>query len=202
MLFTVWTTLPCDLQSDAGRLCAVQEVWTNILKLLCILGAVNHIKERKRHRQCRKSCRHRQVGWQWLSSSPPSTYPTFVLFDFSCSASSITLSPSLFLVSLHSLSLFVLSFVLSISPPPLSSHVSHIALFNPTPVLLFLTPLYFLICASRFSPPYLSPTRPLLFLSYNFRLFKSFFKDFLRVSLFCFRFFFCLPTFLPFFPHL
>lgn len=106
--------------------------------LLCILGAVNHIKERKQHHQCRKSCHHRQVGWQWLSSSPPSTYPSLpslsplsshpslfsFAFHFSCFISSITLSPSVFLVSLHSSSHFVLSFVLSMSHLLLSHPVS------------------------------------------------------------------------------
>lgn len=96
--------LSCDLQSSAGRLCAVQEVCKDIPTLPRILGAENHIKGRKQNRQRRKSCHHGQVGQQWLSYLPPSlpVSPITSFFSSPPYLSSITLSPPLSLLSLSS----------------------------------------------------------------------------------------------------
>ncbi len=114
---TQWVLgLSSDLQSSAGRLCAIQEVCKDIPTHPRILGAVNHIKERKQNHQRRKSCHHRQVGWQCLSSLPISVPPSFPLCLYLIHhffllpltsppyPSSITLSPPLVL-SLHVVSL-------------------------------------------------------------------------------------------------
>lgn len=134
LLNTQWVLgLSCDLRSSARRLCAVQEVCNDIPMLPRVLGAVNHIKERKQYRQRRKSCHHRQVGWRWLSCLPPSfplclylihnvfllplTSPPYLL--------SVTLSPSLFFVA-----------PLSFSP---SLHLSNVVFFSPPLCSLFWT---------------------------------------------------------------
>lgn len=153
--------LSCDLQSSAGRLCAVQEVCKDIPTLPRILGAENHIKGRKQNRQRRKSCHRGQVGRQWLSYLPPSLSLPSLLFFLLLLISLPSHSHLLYLCCLSRLSslsshpfifhssLLSLSCISSSSSPKIKSHNNTLLLLLD----LFYTPSLSCMAILSFSPP-------------------------------------------------
>lgn len=133
--------LSCDLQSNAGRLCAVQEVCKDILTLSHILGAVNHIKERKQKPPAPEILPS-QTGGVTMAVLPPSlslSLPHPSLFSSASHFSCLSLLH-------HTLTSFIFIFSLTFLFPSTSPHLTTSSL----PLLLSACFHFSLSCVSSF----------------------------------------------------